>query len=515
MEGTSTDEEDPNHWETLTLAEEYISKLSLDGNASVDKLSGGWKKRVALARELAKQPDLLLLDEPTNHLDVESIVWLEELLSRASFSTLTITHDRAFLQNVSNRILELDRRNENGLLSVNGTYADYLDVKDQVMATQERHEVVLKNTLRRETEWLRRGAKARTTKQQARIYRAEDLKEEVEGLTDRNQNRSANMNFQSAGKNPKKLLEAKGISKSYGQKNLFSNMNLIVGPGTRIGFLGANGCGKSTLIRVLLGHEKPTTGEVTRSDSLQVAYFEQNRETLDPLKTVAKTICPSGDFVDYRGGRMHIRGYLDRFLFTPGQMEMAVGKLSGGEQSRLLLAKLMLTEANLLVLDEPTNDLDMATLNVLEECLTDFNGAVFLVTHDRYFLDQVASKIFAFGGKPGEVVPFADLEQWEIWRAETQKAQASAAKAAANEAKSQAKKKLSYNDQREFDGLEAQVHDAESIVAKLTAESERPEISSSASKLQEISQKLGAAQTVVDKLYARWSELEAMQKGFK
>ena len=298
----------------------------------IAELSGGWKKRVALARELVRGPDLLLLDEPTNHLDVESILWLEELIQNAPFAVLTITHDRLFLQRIADRIIELDRRNPGGLLSVKGDYTTYLDIKDQLLSSQERREVILKNTLRRETEWLRRGAKARTTKQQARIHRAGDLKNEVEELGYRNQSRSVRIDFQSTEKNPKKLLEAKAIAKSMGGRSLFQRVDLMLTPGKRLGLLGPNGCGKSTLIRVLLGSETPDAGEVFRSDQLSVAYFEQARDSLDPQQTLAKTLCPKGDHVDYRGGRVHIRSYLDRFLFDPGQSEMAVGKLSGGEQ---------------------------------------------------------------------------------------------------------------------------------------------------------------------------------------
>ena len=247
----------------------------------------------------------------------------------------------------------------------------------------------MRNTLRRETEWLRQGAKARTTKQKARIQAAQNLSEQVEELEFRNQSRTARIDFQSSDKKPKRLLEAKGITKAFGGRTLFRGLDCFIGPGSRVGLLGSNGCGKSTLIRVLLGSEAPDEGTILRSEHLKVAYFEQNRETLPQQTTLRKTLCPSGDHVLYRGNEVHIHGYLDRFLFRREQVDMLVGKLSGGEQARVLLARLMLKEANVLVLDEPTNDLDMETLHVLQDCLTEFDGAVLLVTHDRYFLDQV------------------------------------------------------------------------------------------------------------------------------
>ncbi len=513
---------DPDDWESIALADEIASKLSLlDPSQLVEELSGGWKKRAALGRELVRQPDLLLLDEPTNHLDLDSIYWLEEWIRNARLATLTITHDRAFLQKVSDRILELDRRNPGGLLSIKGDYVNYLEAKEQLVASQERREVILKNTLRRETEWLRQGAKARTTKQQARIQRAGDLKDEVSEISYRNQSRTVKLDFQATERNPKKLIEAKGISKSWGRGPLFSGVDLVLSPGKRVGILGSNGCGKSTLIQTLLKEEEPDTGSVSHVDGLQVAYFQQNREALDPKVTVAKTICPSGDFVDYRGNRMHIRGYLDRFLFTQGQMDMAVGKLSGGEQGRLLIAQLMLQPANILVLDEPTNDLDMATLAVLEECLTEFQGAILLVTHDRYFLDQVANQILAFSPFPeerGQITSFASLGQWEAWFTDTNRkprlqgsggsSAGSSVTVASAPAVEQKKRKLSFKEQRELDSMESNIHKIEAELAHWTAESLKPENTSHSAKLMEISQKMTQLQAEIERLYLRWSELE-------
>jgi ATP-binding cassette subfamily F protein uup len=514
LEGAALAHAGEEDWEAGFAADETIARLSLltEGRSAatpVAALSGGWKKRVALARELVRRPDLLLLDEPTNHLDVDAILWLEELLARAPYATVTVTHDRVFLQRVANRILELDRRNPNGLLDVRGDYATYLKVKEERLATDAQRELSLRNQLRRETEWLLRGAKARSTKQQARIQRAGALEAEVGQLSERNRSQSVRLEFQESGKNPKRLIEAKGIGKAYGANVLFSDLDLLVTPHSRIGLLGPNGCGKSTLLRTLLGTEKPDAGEVFRAENLQPVTFEQGRESLDPESTVARTICPEGDHVEYRGALVHIRSYLDRFLFREEQRDMKVSRLSGGEQSRLLLARLMLKKTNLLVLDEPTNDLDLATLQVLEDCLADFPGAVILVTHDRYFLDRVTNRILAFGRDEkghGTLTALAGLDQWEAWFA-GRKGAAPARRPAAKP--SVRKRRLGFKEQQELEGIEARIQAMEAARDALREESEHPDHASDAAKLVAVLAALEEKQAEVDRLYARWSELEA------
>jgi len=496
-------------------AYELIGLLELHQFADdflVCKMSGGWQKRVALARELILEPELLLLDEPTNHLDVESILWLEEYLKQAPFAVLMVTHDRLFLQRVATRILDLDPRNPNYILSVDGDYLTYLEAKEHELHALARHEKVLKNTLRRETEWLRRGAKARQTKQKARIEAAHDLADIVGDLRDKNRHQRVGLDFGEVEKSPKKLIEALGISKKYGEQVLFQDLDLLITPKTRLALLGHNGSGKSTLIRLLLQKEQPDTGAVkvgatisSASDEIKISYFEQARETLNLKESVFKNICPHGDFVSYRGQPMHARSYLDRFLFTGIKVDLPAEKLSGGEQARLRIAQLMLHEAQVLVLDEPTNDLDADTLDVLEHALNEFNGAVILVTHDRYFMDAVSNQILAF---PPNDYPdrhlqkFASYLQWEDWFASLKSgggqntsqnlAGAPAAGGAVGDDGNKKPGKLSFKEKFELENIESEIQKLE---AELTETKDY--------------KKMAELQSTIENKYARWQLLEA------
>lgn len=505
-------------WERDYKAATWISELStptveLDAQTLMTDLSGGWKKKIAIAREWASEPDLMLMDEPTNHLDVETILWLEERLEAAPYAFVVITHDRLFLQKTTRKIMELDRRNPGGLLTVTGNYADYLDLKEQTISAQEKKEDALKNKLRRETEWLRRGPKARTTKQQARIDRAGDLMDDVANLEDQNKLRQVNIAFQSSEGGPKKLIDAKHISKNYGDKKLFSDFSMLLTRGSRIGLLGANGCGKSTLIKALLGEIKPDTGTVQHAETLSVAYFEQNRDQLDPEMTLLKSVCPQGDHVKFRGNFVHIRSYLDRFLFDAGHVDLPIKKLSGGEQARILIARLMLKEANILVLDEPTNDLDVATLDLLQEQLLSFDGAILLVTHDRYFLDQVATQILAFG--PTGIVNFNGLEQWENWQRTRPAMAPSSASSSARAspttsvvAATPKARSLTNKERKELEGMETKIHTSEEKMSTLV---NRSGTENDAKKRSEIFAEIAELQKEIDALYLRWADLEKLK----
>ena len=502
-EGVTNDED----WAGISAAEEAISRLSLNPEVKVGSLSGGWKKKTALARELARNPDVLFLDEPTNHLDVESILWLEDFLRQSSLCIVMVTHDRAFLNRIANRILEIDLRNPGGILSVDGNYDQFLKVKEEYLEAQAAREESLRNTLRREVEWLKRGAKARTTKQKARIDRAEALKEEVQDLSYRNREQEMRLEWDGIEKGPKKLVELKQAVKGYGGAPIFSGLDLQITQKTRLGLLGKNGSGKSTLIKLIAGVEEPDSGTVYRADALEVLYFEQNRETLDPALSVLRTVCPYGETVEFQGRKIHVRSYLDRFLFSGQAVEVQVSKLSGGEQARLLLARLMLKPANLLILDEPTNDLDFQTLAVLEECIEEFPGAVILVTHDRRFLDEVCTKILSIP----ELIPFSDVDQWETWfrTKEGGKVPKKAASAQNTSAPEPKKKRLSYKEQIEFEKMESVIQGKESELSDLETLSGYPQVSSNAVELLKVTEKMGALQAEIEKLYARWAELEA------
>jgi len=480
-----------------------------DGSLRTSALSGGWKRRLSIARELAANPDLLFLDEPTNHLDLEGILWLERLLASAAFAVVVVSHDRYFLDNVVNDMAELGRIWPDGLFRVEGSYSEFLEKKEQFLTSQSNRQEALANKVRREVEWLRRGPKARTGKSRARIDEAGRLIKELSDLETRSVQRTTTIDFTATDRRAKRLLTVENVSKELGGRTLFRDLSFTLTPGTRLGLLGPNGSGKTTLLRMLSGELAPDSGTVTRADALRVVYFDQAREQLDRASTLREGLGAHGDHVIYRDRPIHVAGWAKRFLFDSGQLDRPVGSLSGGEQARVLLARLMLQPADLLLMDEPTNDLDIPTLEVLEDSLTEFPGALVLVTHDRFLLDRVSTIVLGVDGNGGSQM-FADYWQWEQARAEARpKAAKETGETKPISPPPAAKKKLSYLESREMESMEERILTAEQELEALRARMQAPDVLSDGVKLHETYQQMQAAEARVDELYARWAELEA------
>ena len=479
-----------------------------DGRANVDTLSGGWKKRLAIARELAAEPDIVLMDEPTNHLDVEGILWLEALLTERARACLVVSHDRYFLEHVATRMLELNRIYPDGLFETDGRYSEFLARRDEFLRGQAAYQEALANTVRREIEWLRQGAKARSTKARGRIKQAGRLIEELEDARARGLTATAGIDFTSSQRRTRRLLVARGLTKSLGGRRLVSDLELVVTPGTRVGLIGPNGSGKTTLLNVLAGVLPADAGEIERADGLRVVRFEQERAGLDPAQSLRRALAPEGDAVMWQGRSVHVAAWAKRFLFRPEQLEVPVGHLSGGEQARILIARLMREPADLLILDEPTNDLDIPTLEVLEDSLAEFDGALVLVTHDRFMLERVSTVILSLDGRGGTAT-FADYAQWEAARAVAEAEPRRAPSERATEPPRPRPKRLGYREQREWEGMEQAILDAERAVEARQREVDDPVIASNPTALQERYAALEAARADVDRLYARWAELEA------
>ena len=480
-----------------------------DGRAPVDTLSGGWRKRLAIARELAAAPDILLMDEPTNHLDVAGILWLEDVLTERARAFVVVSHDRYFLEHVATRMLELNRVYPAGLFESEGSYSRFLARRDEALREQAAYQDSLANTVRREIEWLRRGAKARSTKAKGRIKEAGRLIEELEDSRARGLTVTAGIDFASAQRRTRRLLVARGLTKSLGGRPLVTGLDLVITPGTRVGLIGPNGSGKTTLLNVLADELAPDAGVVERADGLRLVRFTQERAGLDPAQSLRRALAPESDAVVWQGRSIHVASWAKRFLFRPEQLEVPVGRLSGGEQARILIARLMREPADVLILDEPTNDLDIPTLEVLEDSLAEFDGGLVLVTHDRFMLERVSTVILALDGKGGTTT-FADYAQWEAAREAGEPAPRKTP-GRAPERERPRSRRLGYVEQREWDGMEQAILDAELAVEACRRAADDPTIASDPTALQTRYAALEAAQAEVDRLYARWAELEAKQ----
>jgi len=494
---------------------------SLEAEAA--RLSGGWRKRLAIAEAIVTKPDVLLLDEPTNHLDLAGIAWLEQIIKETDSAVVMVSHDRYFLENTAEEMVELNRVYADGLLRVKGSYSKFLEGKEQYLEAQSKLQDALKNRVKIETDWLRRGPKARTTKSKARIDSAQELIGQLKEVNQRTQTASAGIDFAATERQTKRLVEFEDVSVVLGEgasaRKIVEGLNFLITSGVRVGLVGPNGSGKTTLLRLLTGELQPASGALKLASSLKIVYFSQTRE-LDEELTLRRALAPDSDSVVYQGRVVHVASYATKFLFTSEQLNQPVSRLSGGERARVLIAKLMLEPADLLLLDEPTNDLDIATLEILEESLLEYTGALVLVTHDRYMLDRVSTIVLGLDGRGG-AVRFADYSQWEeaVGRgaAGEEIVLASIAPGAAGTAVAPpvavapsaagGKKKLSYLEAREYAGIEAAVEAAEDRLQAARELLEDPAVAIDATRLTAALAEMEKAQEAADGLYARWAEL--------
>jgi ABC transport system ATP-binding/permease protein len=484
-------------------------------DALANSLSGGWRKRLAIIEGIVQEPDILLLDEPTNHLDLEGIEWLETVLQSSPFACVVVSHDRYFLESVTNDMVELSRSYTDGFLRVRGNYSKFLEAKELYLDAQGKRQDALKNIVHTEIEWLRRGPKARTTKSKSRIDKAHDLIGELADLNTRTRSTAAKIDFTASDRQTKQLITLNDVSFAIGGRTLFSGLTFTLTNGTRVGLVGPNGSGKTTLLRLIRGDEKPATGKIAKADGLRIVYFDQKRE-LDPDVSLRRALAPDSDSVIYQDRVIHVAAWAARFLFAAEDLNRPVGRLSGGERARVLIAQLMLQPADVLLLDEPTNDLDIPTLEILEESLLEYPGALLLVTHDRFMLDRVSTTVLGLDGN-GHIGRFADYAQWEEWMVEQESAAATKAKSSATPQKqvtatpaapTAQQKRAADAAAREAAKVEKKIVDAEALLAAKRAVVEDPVIASDATKLHAAFEEMQAAQAAVDKLYEKWSQFE-------
>lgn len=504
-----------NGWAAQSRVETVLSRLNLDADALISTLSGGWCKRVALGRALVAEPEVLLLDEPTNHLDLEAIEWLENLLLGFNGSVLFITHDRRFLDSLATRITELDRGK---LTDFIGNFTQYQAKKEELIAVEETHAAKFDKVLAQEEVWIRQGIKARRTRNEGRVRRLEALR--LERAARRERQGNVKLNIDAGERSGKLVAELDNVSKSYGDRVLIKNFSTRILRGDKIGLLGPNGIGKTTLLKLILGEIEPDSGSIERGTKINVAYFDQMREQLNEEATLADTISPGSDFVEIGNERKHVISYLEDFLFPPQRSRSPVKSLSGGERNRLLLARLFARPANVLVLDEPTNDLDIDTLELLESLLQEFTGTLFLVSHDRAFLENTVTQVIAFEGD-GKLTEFGggydDWQRFTQQRQLDQKAMDKKAEATANKTKSQATEtppksasKLSFKEQKELDEIPLKVEQLEAEQTTINTQLADSELyKTQATLVKTLQSRLNSIDLELESLLAQWEKLEA------
>lgn len=490
-----------------------LSKMGFtDVSVSAASLSGGWKKRLALATELVRSPDVLLLDEPTNHLDLEGVVWLEKFLKNAPFAYVIISHDRYFLENTTNRMMELDKSYPKGLFAADGSYSLFLEKREEFLSGQMQQERSLSSKVRREVEWLKQNPKARTTKSQSRIQEAHRLIQELHEIKGRNQTSKTQIDFSSSKRESQKLLVTTNLTKFMSGRLLFAGIDLILSPGVRLGIVGMNGSGKTTFLRLLAGELTPDKGTIKYADGIKIVYFDQHRAQLPADISLRRALSPEGDTVYYRNQTIHVNSWCRRFLFSPDRLDLPFGHLSGGEKARVHIARLMLQPADILLLDEPTNDLDIPTLEILENSLQEFPGAIVLISHDRYMLDQISNVILGLGTQ-SDTELFADYRQWEQYQIQKNEQEKIKDKEEKKESvrlpTTERSRKMTYSEKRELEQMETHILNLEKEIEALQVQIQDPLIVNQPEKLQQVCQDLDVKQQTLDKLFQRWQELES------
>jgi ATP-binding cassette subfamily F protein uup len=514
MQALQHDLDAQNGWAAQSRVEAVLSRLNLDADALISTLSGGWRKRVALGRALVAEPEVLLLDEPTNHLDLSAIEWLEDLLLGFNGSVLFITHDRRFLDRLATRITELDRGK---LTDFTGNFTQYQAKKEELLAVEETHAAKFDKFLAQEEVWIRQGIKARRTRNEGRVRRLEALR--LERAARRERQGNVKLNVDAGERSGKLIAELENVSKAYGDKVLIKDFSTRILRGDKIGLLGPNGIGKTTLLKLILGEIEADSGHIERGSKQSVAYFDQMREQLNEEATLADTISPGSDFVEIGNERKHVISYLEDFLFPPQRSRSPVKSLSGGERNRLLLARLFARPANILVLDEPTNDLDIDTLELLENLLQDFNGTLFLVSHDRAFLENTVTQVIAFEGN-GKLTEFGggydDWQRYTQKRLEEQKSAENAQQAKAKQAATSANQpttkpaasKLSFKEQKELEELPLAIDKLEAEQASINEALAKPENYSDAELIKKLQARLDEITIEIENKITRWDALE-------
>jgi len=504
--------------EPAVRARKMLRRLGFESaDTEVPTLSGGWRKRLALGSVLVRDPHFLLMDEPTNHLDLAGIVWLERFLERSGTPFIVTSHDRYFLERVCDRVVEIDPRYPDGIFSVKGRYSDFLEQRETYLQTLDNERRALANAVRREVDWLRRGPKARSSKAG---YRIDAAHRKIEQLSEAKRRAMGpdelTLDFNASGRRTHDLITGTGLQKTLGGRLLFEDLDIHVRRGTRLGIAGNNASGKTTLLKALGGQIEPDEGSLRHAADLRVALFDQQREQLDPDVTLRRALAPQGDQVSFLGRSTHVAAWAKQFGFQIEQLVMPVGELSGGEKARVLMAMMMREPADVLMLDEPTNDLDIASVEILEDALLEFPGAVVLITHDRHMLDRVCTELIGLHDD-GSWGSYGDVAQWLEADRQTKDRQPSGGDseaAAAPAPPSRATKKppsLTYHEKKELAGIEAAILEAEADVERLDAQLQDANAAADHVKLAQLHDALREAQERVETLYSRWQELEAKQ----